>query len=46
VDSATEVGSGQVLKGLAKRTLPDVELSSLTTLADLERISAGAQAAL
>jgi [acyl-carrier-protein] S-malonyltransferase len=46
VNSATEVGSGQVLKGLAKRTLPDVELSSLTTLADLERISAGAQAAL
>lgn len=45
VDWAVEVGSGQVLKGLAKRILPEVELTSLTTQADYERLMAPIQAA-
>lgn len=35
---AAEIGSGQVLKGLAKRTLPEAEVVGLTTQADLERL--------
>ena len=45
VDWAVEVGSGQVLKGLAKRIVPDVEMASLTTQADFERVMAPIQAA-
>lgn len=40
VDFAIEVGAGQVLKGLARRALPDAEITSLSTAADLERMSA------
>ncbi len=45
VDWVVEVGSGQVLKGLAKRILTDVELVTLTTQADFERLMAPIQAA-
>lgn len=38
VDWIVEVGSGQVLRGLAKRILPGAELAGLATQADLEQI--------
>ena len=40
LDWAVEVGSGQVLKGLAKRVLPDTEVVGLGSQADLERLIA------
>jgi [acyl-carrier-protein] S-malonyltransferase len=43
-DWVVEVGSGQVLKGLAKRMLPEAELAGLTTQSDLERLQAPVQA--
>lgn len=42
---AVEVGAGQVLRGLAKRILPEVELVGLTTQTDLERLLAQVLAA-
>jgi [acyl-carrier-protein] S-malonyltransferase len=45
VDWAAEIGSGQVLKGLAKRILPEAEVVGLSTQADLERMTSPAQAA-